>query len=109
MPIANVHLAAERPLDADALIARWCTFSEISADEMTVNIVELRAQAGRPYDAMAWLYLPSRWTKLEREDLGLALSRALAEGIGVPTERIFVALTILDPGHVFESGRVMPW
>lgn len=105
MPIANVHVLKDRSVDTDRVIARWSTFSEISSDEMTINVVEIREQSGRPYDAMAWLHLPTSWTQLEREDLALALGRALAEVMSVATDRVIVLLNTLDRGHMYEQRR----
>lgn len=109
MPVATIHLPKNIALDTGRVLARWSTFSEISSDEMTLNVVDVREQVGRPYAAMAWLHLPTRWSPLEREDLGLALARALAEVLDVSADRVFVHMVAVQPGHVFESGEVVRW
>jgi hypothetical protein len=53
--------AGATPPSPQSIVDRWSDRAGIAADEMTVNV--LRAdQAGKAYQATAWLYLPPLWS-----------------------------------------------
>ena len=112
MPIANCTINENVARIVDKLedvVACWSQESGVSEEHMTVNFITTQAQYGREYSAMAALILPSIWSHTNIQSLQLGLARALARSLEVPISKVFVATTIVDSGHVVESGKVLDW
>jgi hypothetical protein len=108
MPIANCLTSVPHELDADSVVARWSDRSGIDADEMTVNVVQVR-QGGKQYAVMAWLYLPSLWSDKDVVALGEGLASALADVLNVEAAAVQVLTSVLTSGSVVEAGETLRW
>ena len=112
MPIANVFLARTSPAeprDDIVLVERWSQASGISAEHMTLNIIQMAAQHGAACPIMAFLYLPTLWRNDQRDALQLGLARALSEGFAVETGSIQVVTSLVESGCTVAAGRIETW
>ena len=78
MPVAQCFLTRLPETD---LVARWSRLAGVEAEHMTLQLVKVDAQQGRPYEAMAWLHLPSLWSAEAVDRLQLGLARAEARSL----------------------------
>ena len=108
MPIANCFLAPDEEPDVQAIVAAWSQRSGIAADEMTVNVLRAK-QGGKGYGVMAWLYLPSLWSKEDVVALGEGLAAALADVVHVHASEAQVVTSIVTSGLVVEAGETLRW
>lgn len=109
MPIANCFIGlVEEDLDPDVIVDAWSKRSGISSDEMTVNLIPMRA-GGKRYAVTAWLYLPSLWSAQEITALGEGLAAALAVTFGVEPSAVQVVTSIVQSGSVVEAGETLRW
>lgn len=104
MPVAQCFLARLPEVD---LVERWSSHAGVGPEHMTLQLVEVDAQQGRPYEAVAWLHLPALWSEERVERLQLGLARALAEALDVPADQVMVLTSIVPSGRVVEGGRIV--
>lgn len=104
MPVAQCFLTRLPETD---LVARWSRLAGVEAEHMTLQLVKVDAQQGRPYEAMAWLHLPSLWSAEAVDRLQLGLARALAEALDAPADRVMVLTSTVESGRVVEGGEVL--
>jgi len=113
MPIANCYLdplvLSSINSNKGALIDTWAVESGIKADQMTINIIAYSEQAGRQYQAIANLYLPSLWSEENVSSIQVGLARSIAAVGGVTPDKIMVMTQIIASGHVVENGGVVTW
>lgn len=111
MPIANCFIQDELPpeLEIDALTALWSEESGVASEHMTINLIAGTRQAGAPYRAMAFLYLPTLWSSEQRRQLQVGLARALARGFAVTPSQVQIITSIVGSGHVVEDGETQDW
>ncbi len=109
MPIANCLFASEEANPPpETIVSEWSHRSRIDPAEMTVNVVQAH-QGGKKYPVMAWLYLPSLWSKEEVVVLSEGLAAALAEVAHVEPSSVQVLTSILTSGSVIEAGTTLRW
>lgn len=109
MPIANCIVNRScQPGDSN-IVELWSAECGVTATHMTVNIVNAEQQFGKAYRVMAVLYLPSLWPAKDRSLLQLGLARALAKYFSEPLSEIQVITSIVESGHVVESGQTETW
>ncbi|MEC7521638.1 MAG: hypothetical protein VYE22_17285 [Myxococcota bacterium] len=104
MPIARC-LVTHLP-DAD-LVTAWSRHAGVGPEHMTLQLVRVDAQQGRPYDAIAWLSLPTVWSDEAVDRLQLGLARALAEGLDAAPDRVMVMTSMIASGRVVEGGEIV--
>ena len=113
MPIANCFLHDDVPteleLEVDALTALWSQESDISSEQMTINVITGTRQTGTRYRVMAFLYLPSLWRSEQVGRLQVGLARALSRGFAVAPDEVQVITSIVDSGHVVAGGKTQSW
>lgn len=114
MPIANCFISPDCnsiPGRSQYLIRLWADYSGIPqvASEMTINLILSKEQKGKKYMAMAFLVLPSIWSKDDVSALQLGLSRALSEYYSISTDKVFIATSVVNSGLVVENGHEITW
>ena len=109
MPIANCIITQECTDTSGNLIELWAKASGVSAEHMTINIVNRQEQLGRQYKIMANLMLPSIWSKSNISSLQLGLASALSTHYLVEIDEVQVITHIVTSGLVVESGKEINW
>ena len=109
MPIANCILKHSLRCDDKDVVELWSKTSQVSSQEMTLNLLNADEQFGKPYTIMATLYLPSAWPQDKRDALQTGLSAALSKGFDQPIERVHVITLIVESGYVVENGQLQHW
>jgi hypothetical protein len=111
MPIANCFIRGEvsPPTEIEGLAGLWSDESGVSDEHMTINVVAGTRQDGAAYRVMAFLYLPSLWSSQHVRRLQAGLARALCRGFGVAPSDVQVITSIVESGHVVESGQTQDW
>jgi hypothetical protein len=112
MPIANCYILSSLDtisVDESELISLWASKSNISSDEMTVNLIEVNKQVGKKYSVVAQLLLPSMWSRPKVSSLQTSLANAFSQCYKVPLEQVIVTTNIVESGLVVESGREVNW
>lgn len=112
MPIAHCMVTAatlERAIGDVNPVALWASAAGLDCAHMTLNILSLDIQYGKPYDVMAHLLLPSLWSANQMDALQLGLARALGEYFSIGSERIQVCTTLVESGRVVEAGELQHW
>lgn len=109
MPIANCIVKHGLKFDDKNIIELWANASQVSSQNMTINLIRANEQLGKQYSVMATLYLPSVWAEEKRIALQVGLAAALSEGLGQPPELVHVVTLIVASGHVVENGEPQTW
>ena len=111
MPIANcfVHDDVSPELEIDVLTALWSEESGVDSEQMTINVIAGTRQTGAPYRVMAFLYLPSLWSSDQVRQLQVGLARALGRGFAAAPAEVQVITSIVESGHVVETGETQSW
>lgn len=112
MPIAHCLVSKNvfsTAADSAPLIALWAELAGVSSDEMTINLIQIDEQVGKPYDVMVTLYLPSLWPAPEIEKIQVGLAKALSQYFSLEPSRIHIITQILESGTVVENGEVIQW
>lgn len=105
MPIANCFVAAQCLPGSGDITELWSAETGFGRDEMTVNVVEVTEQYGKPYSVLATLYLPTLWSPDRISALQLGLAKTLAQCFNQPLAQVFVITTLVVSGQVVEAGQ----
>ncbi len=112
MPIANCFVtrsAFQKASSPKNLISLWANESGKSADQMTINIIEIAEQLGRAYAVVANLYLPSLWSKQDLDLLQTGLAKALTNYFNIGINDVHIITHTVESGTVVENGVIVEW
>lgn len=112
MPIANCIITSDYSKcinSSNDLITLWASESDMSPDNMTINIIKSDEQHGKKYTVMADLLLPSVWSGEDVSKLQIGLAKALALYFNVSKQQVFVVTNIVNSGMVVEEGEEVIW
>jgi hypothetical protein len=112
MPIANCYISSEFAIKAgndSDLLELWAKHSKQSAEEMTINLINVQQQLGKCYSIMAQLLLPNIWSTNNISLLQTGLAKALSIYFQKPIKQIIVVTILIASGNVVESGKEISW
>ena len=112
MPIASCYISKHlynKAKEITDLVKLWSDNSISCSEEMTINLISIDQQFGKPYSVIAHLVLPSLWSTQDISLIQLGLSKALASYFETSEECILVTTSIIESGFVVESGEIVNW
>ncbi|CUH76277.1 hypothetical protein TRM7557_00804 [Tritonibacter multivorans] len=118
MPIAQIFvtepvLAAVPAAERGDLVRSWADLAGESGAgaraHMTVNLVPVAQQLGRPIPVLAQLSLPDLWRPDQVEALALGLARACAQLFRLEAGQVQVLCHGLPAGHVATDQAIERW
>lgn len=110
MPIANCFINPNTKISGSEFIVDELSENlGISAKDITINFIKSDLQVGKQYELMIFLFLPSLWSKEDKERIGLVFTRTLSKKLGIAVKNIFSITSIIDSGDVISDNKIERW
>ena len=111
MPIANCFIKDKKvsQQELQQLAEKWASDAEVDVKDICLTFIPNCIQAGQQYIALANLYLPSLWNDEQIHHIQKSLLRIICEFLRVESSEVFIMTSMIQSGHVVESGEIVKW
>ncbi len=111
MPIANCFIKEKQISlkELRKLSESWASEIQVDVDDVCLTFIPDCIQAGQQYKVLVNLYLPSLWSEDQVNHIQKSLLGILCGFFKVDSSQVFIMTSIIQSGHVVESGEIVKW
>ena len=93
----------------DTMVREWGMRIGVAEKDICINLVSNFLQAGKSYEVVVNLYLPTLWAEKDILNIQQNLLEILSENLRVGKKDIFIMTSMIRPGYVVEDGQTIRW